>query len=590
MKVNMLKNTLLIFLASAIAFLFVPLFMIGHSPEDYKFLDLEVVYKASIFFTVIVGTIFSLINAILEVFKLNKISTFLIYFVLTWIIFSGFIFSVSSSTEMVDPYYNPIDFINVIIVFVFSGLFAVMSTTSFKKYIQIFLSIIVVTSIIPAILSIYSSDSIKVNTDNHSSIDANNYSSLQLSNKKNIFVISFDGLPGETVSDIIKNNKQYSSELKDFTIFKNAVSQAPATGVSLLGDIYGIQDYKSKGSTLKDVRTTLRKEELSSKLTSNYIPDSFQYRYSGYGMPNMEITSPAVSEFKKYNSVEFFRYPIIRIWSSYGLRLFNVKRYAFYWAKYISFAQSKHDILNKLREYKGPGWADTNVLELNLFDSFTSNISTTDKNISLRYLHFTFTHHPIFLDENCNYRANNKEWFDNNQNEKGIRSNSICGIRKFINFINKLKELNIYDNSLIVFKSDHGQPTNYYSEYPYNLMINENEIFGYSRHRPTLVIKGFKSTYSAPIFRSELVLLNDIAKTICEESKVGSGCQRFNGVNLLKNKLENDEPYFIYVVKDAKAGSSFTSQVSVKIPSRKESLLQAIKESSLVSIKEYKKN
>ena len=41
----MLKNTLLIFLASAIAFLFVPLFMIGHSPEDYKFLDLEVVYK-----------------------------------------------------------------------------------------------------------------------------------------------------------------------------------------------------------------------------------------------------------------------------------------------------------------------------------------------------------------------------------------------------------------------------------------------------------------------------------------------------------------------------------------------------------------
>ena len=59
MKTNILKDTLLIFLGSTVAFLFVPLFMVGNSPEEYSFLDWEIFYKTSIFFIIIVGTFFS---------------------------------------------------------------------------------------------------------------------------------------------------------------------------------------------------------------------------------------------------------------------------------------------------------------------------------------------------------------------------------------------------------------------------------------------------------------------------------------------------------------------------------------------------
>ena len=199
MKINILKDTLLIFLGSTVAFLFVPLFMVGNSPEEYSFLDWEIFYKTSIFFIIIVGTFFSLVNTILQVLKLDNISTLLIYFVLSWITISGFIFSVSSSSGMIDPRVNPLDLVHIVIVLLVSVLFSIISITAFKKYIQIFLSIVVLTSTLPSLISIYSSNSIKVATDNHPS--------LQLSNNKNIFVISFDGIPGKTVSDIIKNNK-----------------------------------------------------------------------------------------------------------------------------------------------------------------------------------------------------------------------------------------------------------------------------------------------------------------------------------------------------------------------------------------------
>ena len=79
MKINILKDTSLIFIGALIAFLFVPLFMIGSSPDDYNFIDVELFYKTAILYSIIIGTLFSLVNIVLQLFKLNKISTFIIY-------------------------------------------------------------------------------------------------------------------------------------------------------------------------------------------------------------------------------------------------------------------------------------------------------------------------------------------------------------------------------------------------------------------------------------------------------------------------------------------------------------------------------
>jgi hypothetical protein len=558
--------------------------MIGNDPIEYKFIDKTVFFYTSALYIMIVGTIFTLISMILEYFKLNRTNIFMIYFVLSWIVLSGFILPVATSTGgMVDPKYNPTDWTHLAIILIVSLLFATLSLNTFKKYIQIFLSIVVITSIILPIIYIY-------NVENIDLKNIENNTSLELSNKKNIFVISFDGMSGRDVLDVIRNTDEYTNKLKDFIIFENAVSQSPATDASLIGDIYGIQDYKSKGNSIAKVRETLKKEDLFSKITSNYIKDSFQFGYSGYGIADIKIDSTINELFNKSASFIFFKYPIVRIFGSIGVRIIQKTNSILSLGTYILNTVSSSKFISKLEEQADAGWNKSNILTVSIFDSFISGLSVSNKEFSLRYLHLTFTHFPVSIDENCKYRSDDLEWHNNNQNEKGIRNSDICGIKKFVAFLNKLKELDIYDKSLIIFKSDHGKPTPYFLKSPDNLRINENLMWGYSRYRPTLMIKDFESNNQRPIYKSELVLLNDIAGTLCEKSTIHNECEKFNGVNLLSDNLESNKPYYIYVVKDARDNFRYDTHISIKIPSRKITLIQAMKDSKFIKLSKSKKS
>lgn len=580
MKNELLSNTLLLFLAAAVTFIFVPLFMIGSSPEDYVFLDANIFFKSALLFSIIFGLILSFISLSLHLFKLNKIANFFSYFVFSWVILAGLILSLSVSTGMVEPEKNPVDYSNLIVVFVLSLILSAIALTKFKKIIQIFLLIVLITSVVPSFISVYHLDTFKINTGNNPS--------QILSNKKNIFVIGFDGLPGEIVSDVIKSNQAYSNELKDFIVFENAVAQAPATWASLTGDIYGVQDYKSKGSDIRSVKKALLSEELAKEVTAKHIHDSFQYGYRGFNIKNMKFDSITNVIFQQMlDTFDFFKYPIIRMGTRQVLNRLDWENNVAPLKKYIMNIKVP-EIIEKLKKHNGPNWDKKPILSLDVFDSFTSNISVSNKDFSLRYLHFHFTHYPVDYDAECKYRSDDKAWYDANQNEKGVKNQNICAVGKFIDFIHKLKELGIYDKSLIVFKSDHGKPSSYFSKSPNSLRINGHSLWGYNRYRPTLMIKDFNGSSDSPKFKSELVLLNDIAKTLCEKSGVDADCEKFHGVNLLGKSLETDEAYYIYTVKNSKGSHRFATHQSVRIPSRKSSLLQAMKDSKLIVLSEAK--
>jgi hypothetical protein len=100
------------------------------------------------------------------------------------------------------------------------------------------------------------------------------------------------------------------------------------------------------------------------------------------------------------------------------------------------------------------------------------------------------------------------------------------------------------------------------------------------------MIKGFGANAEAPVYRDELVLLNDVAKTICIESGIKSECNKFNGVNLLDNIHKADEPYYLYVVKNKQSSFRFDTHISVKIPTRNLSLLEAMSSSNLIELDE----
>ena len=315
----------------------------------------------------------------------------------------------------------------------------------------------------------------------------------------------------------------------------------------------------------------------------NQVADSYLNGYGGYSKGIIKMSSHLLTERNKIDTFDFFKYPVTRIFTRYGLGFMRWETNMRKLQAYLINQDNSSEINSKLKNHKGSSWDKNNISTINLFKTFVSDLSVEDKEFSIRYLHSLFTHYPVDFDEECRYKSDKQDWYGKAQTEDGIKDQNICAINLFLTFIDKLKSLGIYDNTLIVFKSDHGEPAPYFSKSPDNLRINGSKKWGYNRYRPTLMIKDYGVDNANVTYKSNLVLLNDLARTLCEKSNLDIKCENYPGINLIENSSE-DMPYYIYVPKDYKSTHRYKDHISVKIPSRKISLLQAMKNSKLINL------
>ena len=175
-------------------------------------------------------------------------------------------------------------------------------------------------------------------------------------------------------------------------------------------------------------------------------------------------------------------------------------------SKYRSYLIPKDTFLNdldkKLKNHHGANWDKPNTKQLNslilLFLNSQYLIKILVYGICILILHIFL----LILMQNVIIVSNDKMWYYENQSRKGIEQQDTCAINKFISFIDKLKALDIYDKSMIIFKSDHGKPATYFSKEPNNITINGHKLWGYNRYRPTLMIKDFHTNREKPEFKN----------------------------------------------------------------------------------------
>ena len=67
-----------------------------------------------------------------------------------------------------------------------------------------------------------------------------------------------------------------------------------------------------------------------------------------------------------------------------------------------------------------------------------------------KYLHIGVPHWPVSLDANCNYTGARP------LRRANYTDQARCGIRRVGEFLDKLRQLGLYDSSLIIVSSDHG--------------------------------------------------------------------------------------------------------------------------------------
>ncbi|VVN61273.1 hypothetical protein PS687_04012 [Pseudomonas fluorescens] len=204
-------------------------------------------------------------------------------------------------------------------------------------------------------------------------------------------------------------------------------------------------------------------------------------------------------------------------------------------------------------------------------------------------MHFLHTHFPVDLDEACNYRSNDSEWFNKNQNYTGLVNETHCALRQTADFIEKLRALDLYDKTLFIVKSDHGATADYFNDAPTSnkldgIQFNGNTLWGYNRYRPLLMIKPYSTSNDTITYNHNPVSLSDLAKTLCQQSPEHQTCDQYKGADLL-NPTAEDSAKILYmdVVKDETSTFDFDTQITIDLP-RNINFEQALKDTGKVTL------
>jgi len=557
---------------SVMQFLAVPVFMIGNNPGDFAFIDFSslVLAGALLSFSAVI-VLLTLLGGLWATGKMAVAMT-VAKLLFWWVLIAGFLLPLSVSAGMVDARAAGIDMQHLVAVALLVAALIWLERTPARQYLIVFATVFVMYT---TAMSVYAVSRADIGRAPAVAADEL-HESLRLSSVANVIVISFDGLQGHVVSQLLRSDEDAARSLKDFTVFANAMSQSPATEASIIGELFGVRDYKALGDSIEDVKAGLANTRLGEQVPLLRYDDAYQKAYL-FGK-SMQIRRDELTA--TVDSIEFLKIAIARVATRIAVDN-GVTNLTFDWLLQLLAQPGNDELAAQLRNHAGPDWDKRYVAEIHEFDSFVGDLVASQKPQSFRYLHFGFTHYPVDFDALCAYRSNDAKWFHANQNETGLANETICAIAKMTTLLQKLKELQVYDNSLIVFKSDHGHPSNYFAKPPYNLQINGHALWGYSRYRPMLMVKPARTRQDVIGWRDDLVLLNDLAKTICVHgsgAKPQPNCDDFGGIDILRPGNE-DTGYFLYVVPTSKSSYAFEAHVAAPVESRQKNPVEELSQS-----------
>jgi hypothetical protein len=199
-------------------------------------------------------------------------------------------------------------------------------------------------------------------------------------------------------------------------------------------------------------------------------------------------------------------------------------------------------------------------LDILQFDAFVNSITAEDVGPTARLHHYLFTHEPVRFSENCEYFYGTGFRY-----VTALPAETACAIEKVKLLINKLKEVGVFNNTMIIFASDHGPecPLNFTFE-PGSHRVSRRWCL--SRYQPFLLIKDFDSTEELSLNSGQVSLL-DIAKTICSATLPSAACSSYSGSDLLSEVTGGQlAKRFILVSETAEDRRDYNSFFKLEIP------------------------
>ncbi len=266
---------------------------------------------------------------------------------------------------------------------------------------------------------------------------------FQFSSKQNVIHVILDEFQSDVFQKIIEGDPEhYDNVFEGFTYYKETTGPFPTTVMSipafLSGQVYQsdipIQDYLDtvyKGKTIPNV--------LYDK---GYEVDlAAEQAWYGYGRHTNWYYIPvpygvAIEEFEQANSAFIMNLIVFR--------------HSPHFLKEALFEKELDLSMVNLKEKKSYE-ALRHFSHKALLEDLIDRMSVRRDKPLYKLIHLTTTHWPTVLDENCEYAGEILPFTWEN-----IKIQAKCSLDHFIQFLDRLKSLGIYDSSLIIVHADHG--------------------------------------------------------------------------------------------------------------------------------------
>jgi hypothetical protein len=323
-------------------------------------------------------------------------------------------------------------------------------------------------------------------------------STFDFSENENVILIILDTYQSDVFQEIIEENNSYQSYFTGFTYYRNAVGGYPRT-IAAIPLILTGKYYKNEEPVDRYIKKVYESSSLLKSLKNEgYIVEIYQN--DNIIVPSEDIAS-------------------------------NVQ------PKKID-VQSELNIIYRIdlfRNFPEPLKAGLSPILINVYREFEydklfydeighkSKISTTEP--VFKFYHLNGPHYPFGLNENVQYQ-------DLPDNRAGFKEQSKASLQIVNRLFQELKNLGIYNNSLIIILGDHGMQDGAYGintrqlEDQEMLTIVPDKVV--SGGIPLVLIKPINSSH--PLVISDApVSLSDIPVTVMTELGISS---EFPGISI----------------------------------------------------------
>ncbi len=352
----------------------------------------------------------------------------------------------------------------------------------------------------------------------------------RLSKERNIIHIVTDGTSGGFMYDILEEDWKHYSQLFDgFTLFRRAAGRFPGTYPSVPFYMTGRSLTPKQDSiasmpfTHEYIRTVLEQHSIVNALAQKgFVAYGFQINGLYCQGAYTHCTGENIFTGRRLND------KILTNTFSSSLLLLDIGLF------------QNTPLVIRQRVFNDQKWFLTRLVNSprlpGVLGIFTEKVTAEGHTSSYNYIHHMGGHLPIEFDENCSY-VGPQEW-----NAENTRAQLTCVLRQLELLLKRLKQLNVYDETMVLIHADHG--TGHLASLITSVTGSVVDPHRIAASNPLLLIKPMDSR--GPLKISDApASIGDVPATINEVFRLGG---EFPGIPLtrIERLVEREREYIWY--------------------------------------------